>query len=421
MLQWNDLHPYNAVHVVRIPEALDLERLRTVINGTLEKHGLTNLTLDRAQGTYHYRGGPAVCEIKSIACGEDPRPSFHAEIENQLNTAFAQKESFNPFRFFVAVERNSISLGVAYFHAVADAESLVLLMKDIVEAYTGKNGPGVSSPVDLYPPRYDNLLRHRPGVFASRLTALPSMVRAVRCSCRPRYRNAENLDNGFTYFSLKPETLLSLIKAGKSRGITLNDLFLALLLRGISPLAPERTQAARRRMISVGCIVNIRKDLALGSQRTFGLFLGSFVVSHEVPRGISLMDLAMDIRRQTLEIKRKRLYLGTPLELAVAHFTYSLFSTKRRKKFYQKHYPLWGGATNMNLNSLWAQPPGERPIDYFRAVSTGPATPLVLSVTTVREVVNIGLTYRSTVFSAAEIEHLKADFLATLVTLEAHA
>src|SRR6185369_2067746 len=118
-----------------------------------------------------------------------------------------------------------------------------------------------------------------------------------------------NLDNGFVFFSLKPETLLSLIKAGKSRGITLNDLFLALLMRGLSPLAPERTQAARRRMISIGCIVNIRQDLALGSRRTFGLFLGSFVVSHEVPRGISLMDLAMDIRRQTLEIKRGKLYL----------------------------------------------------------------------------------------------------------------
>ena len=174
-------------------------------------------------------------------------------------------------------------------------------------------------------------------------------------------------------------------------------------------------------MISVGCIVNIRKDLALGTRRTFGLFLGSFVVSHEVPRGISLMDLAQDIRRQTLGIKRRRLYLGTPLELAIARLTFSLFSTSRRKKFYQKNYPLWGGVTNMNLNSLWAQPPGERPIDYFRAVSTGPATPLVLSVTTVRDVVNIGLTYRSTVFSAAEIEQLKTNFHASLGTLEAHA
>jgi hypothetical protein len=65
----------------------------------------------------------------------------------------------------------------------------------------------------------------------------------------------------------------------------------------------------------------------------------------------------------------------------------------------------------MNLNSIWEQPQGERPIDYFRAVSTGPATPLVLSATTVKDVVNIGLTYRSTVFSAAEIEQVERYFL----------
>ena len=59
------------------------------------------------------------------------------------------------------------------------------------------------------------------------------------------------------------------------------------------------------------------------------------------------------------------------------------FSPERRKKFYQKNYPLWGGITNMNLNSLWTSGQKRVPLDYFRAVSTGPATPLVLSVTTV--------------------------------------
>ena len=63
MLQWNDLHPYNAVHVVRIPHALDLERLGKVINSTLETYGITNLTLNRDRGTYHYQGGRgALCD-----------------------------------------------------------------------------------------------------------------------------------------------------------------------------------------------------------------------------------------------------------------------------------------------------------------------------------------------------------------------
>jgi hypothetical protein len=42
----------------------------------------------------------------------------------------------------------------------------------------------------------------------------------------------------------------------------------------------------------------------------------------------------------------------------------------------------------------------------------------VVSVTTVRDWVNIGLTYRTTVFSVPEIEHVKNFFLETVRHLE---
>ena len=145
--------------------------------------------------------------------------------------------------------------------------------------------------------------------------------------------------------------------------------------------------------------------------RAFGLFLSSFLVHHEIPPGIDLADLARDIGRQTLRIKRSRLYLGAPLELAFGRLMTSLFSEPRRRKLYQKHYPLWGGMTNMNLNALWPQPDDARPLEYFRAVSTGPVTPLVVSLTTVGRTANVGLTYRPTVFDAPQIEHIKGCFL----------
>src|SRR4051812_1748283 len=72
MLQWNSMHPYNAVHVVRIPHVLDLDRLTEVINGTLETLGLTGLALDSEAGTFHYRGGPALCEIKTLTADANP-------------------------------------------------------------------------------------------------------------------------------------------------------------------------------------------------------------------------------------------------------------------------------------------------------------------------------------------------------------
>jgi hypothetical protein len=145
---------------------------------------------------------------------------------------------------------------------------------------------------------------------------------------------------------------------------------------------------------------------------TFGLFLGSFTVTHTVPEGISLRELTGDIRRQTLAIKERQLYLATPMELALGRFVLRLFSPERRRTFYQKNYPLWGGLTNMNLNVLWKQPKADGALDYVRGVSTGPVTPLVFSVTTFGDNANVGLSFRRTVFSPEDAEAVKRNFLA---------
>ncbi len=411
MLQWNDLHPYNAVHVVRIPDVLDLGRLKSVITKTLGGKGLTGLELDPRAGTFQYSGEPGPVEIRLLGAGAELSPGFAEEIECQLNTPFAQTARFSPFRFFALSDMDGFSLGLVYFHPVADAESIVYLLKDMVEAYQGKGESGPASMVELYPARRDSLLRYHPGTLARKLASLPLSVRNMRKTYRPYDRDAGDGTNKFMCFSLNPRTLSAMIQVAKSQRITLNDLFLAVLMKAVSLLAPDRARAGRRRNLSLGCIVNSRRHLGVEGRRGFGLFLGSFVVYHEVPKGIKLAELAQDIGRQTLAIKRSRLFLGTAMELTFGRLMMGLFSKQRKRKLYPKHYPLWGGLTNINLNALWPQPEGGRPADYFRAVSTGPVTPLVASITTIGPVANIGLTYRSTVFGTAEIERVKACFL----------
>ena len=298
-----------------------------------------------------------------------------------------------------------------YFHAAADAESVVLLLKAIVNLYLGGGASACLDSPDLYPDSRAHLLRRHPMVVVRRLLGLPAQMLRFRQSHRAGYRDAEDMANGFTCFSVGPGELRSLVAAAKSWRVTVNDLFMALLMKSLSPCAAARVKARKRRKISVGCIVNLRKDLGVDSRRTFGLFLGSFTVTHEVPDGISLRELALKISQQTDLIKRHKLYLGTPLELGLARLVLRFFSPRQRKKFYPKNYPLWGGITNMNLNSLWERDGGKVPLDYFRGVSTGPVTPLVLSVTTIGDRANIGLSYRSTVFSASDIEILERHFM----------
>lgn len=411
MVQWYDLHPYNAVHVVRLSGAVNEERLRHALNARLAQLGLTHLEFDREAGTFRYHGGPWDCPVKFPAFSADPVATLKAEIERQLNTAFIPEGRFSPFRFFVLPATDCFYLGLAYFHPVADAESIVWLLRDLVRVYRSGAEPEISKALNLYPDHRAHLLSRWPGVVAAKLSALPAQTRNLRQSHRPRYHAPQDGSIGFKLFSLPPEHLQRLLARAKSWEVTVNDLLLALLMKSVSPMSVSRAKSAKRNRLSVGCIVNLRRELSMDSARAFGLFLGSFTVTHPLPEGIPLRELAGDIRRQTLAIKQRQLYLATPMELALGRFVLRFFSPERRRTFYQKNYPLWGGLTNMNLNVLWEHSEADGALDYFRGVSTGPVTPLVFSVTTFGGHANVGLSFRRTVFSPEDIQGVYRSFL----------
>jgi NRPS condensation-like uncharacterized protein len=215
-----------------------------------------------------------------------------------------------------------------------------------------------------------------------------------------------------------PKKLRNLMQAAKTWRTTVNDVLLGLLIKSCTPLATLRA-TDRRYRISVGCIVNARKDLAGDAPESFGLHLGSFLITQDLQENLALNGLARNINAVTARIKKDRLYLATTLELSAARFLLAFFSTGRQKKLYQKHYPLWGGLTNMNINSLWPSGSGSEPPDYIRGVSTGPVTPLVLSFTTSGAEANIGLSYRTTVFSRSDVDALASCLLSSLNNPEA--
>ena len=277
---------------------------------------------------------------------------------------------------------------------------------------------GSAARFEVYPPRFDNLLRHQPRVLARKLLALPAEIRAARASRRPTTRADAGGENGFVLLTLSPEQLRALVQTARAWDITVNDLFLALQLQALAPLTGDRLRAKRRQNISVGNIVNIRWDVGQEGAQVFGLFLGSFMVTHAVPAGVGLKPLAQAVRQQTRRINAGRLYLAMPVDLAVARLALKFCSPEQTRKFYQKNRPLWGGITNMNLNPIWQSSGAPLPVDYFRAVCTGPATPLVLSITTAGDAAHVGLSYRTAFFSKPQIETFQAQFLGGWAQLE---
>lgn len=415
MVQWNELHAYNAVHAVRLNGGLEPDRLARVINAVLERRGLTNLMLEARRGAFAYAGGPGQVAVQTVGAG---LAGLTEEVRRQINRAFDPSEPFTPFRCFTAPEPDGFWLGLVYFHAVADAEAIVRLVQEMAAAYFRQQGGEVSEVPELYPRRLDLLLRQHPKVFACRCLALPVQIRNLRSSCRAPDPDPANRECGVRLFTVESQAWRGIMGRARQWQVTVNDLLLATLLHALAPLATHRRlKHTRRRQLSIGCIVNVRKALDVDSRRTFGLFLGAFTVSHPVPEGVRLRQLAEDLCRQTRLIKRQRLFLGVPLELGLARLIFSFSSPERRRRFYPKHYPLWGGITNMNLNPLWPADAIPAAQDYFRAVSTGPTTPLVLSATTVGSHANLALSYRTTVYAEAAIEQVVHSITGSLAEL----
>ena len=55
--------------------------------------------------------------------------------------------------------------------------------------------------------------------------------------------------------------------------------------------------------------------------------------------------------------------------------------------------------------------------DYIRAVSTGPLAPMILAFTMVGDVINVGITFRTTVFRRDAVEGIAAAMLQSIRTL----
>ena len=415
MLRWRGLHPYNAVHVLRVGAPLDAGRLAATLGRVLEGEGLTGLALDAARGSYEYAGGPAPAALAVLPADGDARRAAEAAIERALNAPFPADGAFDPFRFFAIEDGDGFLLGLAYDHFIAGGDSIVVLMKDLHDAYVDPER-FVPRRLGLYPAAYGRLLfRHALRVLTG-LPGLFELVKSCRTTARPRYREGIPADNAFLLRSVDAATLAQALRTAKEWGVTLNDLLLALLLQAMAPLAGER-KGGRRRAMAVASIINLRSDFQPPATTVFGQFLSSFRVTHPMPAGQELVALARDVRAQTRRTKERKLYLQTLLGIAGSGLVWRRLPPESRARFHAKNYPVWGGVTLLNVDALWREA-GDGPLpDYFRGVPTGPMAPLVLAASTVNGALHLGFSWRVAAFDRETVDNAAARLLAGLRSL----
>ena len=424
MLRWRELHPYNPVHVVRVPVALDAERLRAGIAQRLEALGLTGLTLDRTHWRYCYRGGPAAVSLSVLAGGDPTSALLSRTIEREFNRPFVQAAQEQPWRFIAIDEGTAFQLVLVYDHYVASGDSVARLLTHLACALAAPHTVNVPPlrpvPAGRAAGYRDMLLRH-PGWVLRSLLGVPRMVADARQAWRVPFSRVEDGSNAYLGVQVDAARTAALRAAAKAWGVTFNDLLLACLLLALSPLAAKRRAAPRRNRLAVASILNMRRDLRPDARDALSPFLAAFRVSHTVPDGIGLQQLAQAVQRQSARVKRHHLYLQSLLALGVSALLWPWLTPLQRMDFYPKHFAVWAGITSLDLNQIWAQGEGADTtgLDYFRAVPTGPLCPLVLAVSSVHDHLHLGFSFRTSAFSREAVNALAAALLQQADALQA--
>jgi hypothetical protein len=420
MLRWRELHPYNAVHVVRIEHRLDRSRLTAIIEREMAALGLTGFALDAKRRRYAWTGGPAQTELTIHAGGSAPMRTLERAVERALNAPFQAEGRFNPFRYFCIDNGSWFHLGLAYDHVIAGGDSIALLLRGIAARFANDAAATHAAvPLARYPPTYGRLFLRHAWTLMRGVPQLRGMAASSRRSVRPPNPHGQDPRNAFAYCRLDAAEFGALARAAKRWDVTLNDVLLALLLEALAPFAGERDPKHARHELGVASIVNLRRDLGIDPGATFGQFLSSFRISHALPPGIPLEQLARDVRAETAPIKRRKLYLQSLLAVALSSFVWRFLTPERRARFHAKNYPVWGAVSMLDVNALWASAGGPMPPpEYIRAIPTGPLAPLVVAATTAGDVLHLGISYRTAAFSAENIDKMAAHFVASARRLD---
>jgi len=406
--QWDQVHPYNAAQILKIRGNGDVQALQNAWHDALNDLGLGRVRFDGGAYGYERLNG----ELRQYGVQRAPAGTTLEDwVSQQLNRRF-DNPGEPPFRPFFIAGDGHYHAGVIYHHWVADSVSIRTVLEEwFVRLYDPARSRRI--PVRLADCGYREFFRLSRGVAAVGHGLLSSArwasgFRRVRRVVVPPQTD---LNVRWAVRTAPPGTLGPLHAAARARHCTLNDVFMAAIARACDRHVPLK-QRPHRKGLALGAIVDLRPYFGRELSDAFGLFLGFTNVICK-PRDLEdVHRLVAAIARQNRQQKRLGIPQTSAMRMLAGVAAGRMISADRMVDFYQKHLPLAGGISNVNMNRSWATRYHPDPLmDYIRVSPTGPMMPLVFATTTLGEQFHFALTYRPSVVPPERIDAIAETFV----------
>lgn len=397
MLRWDRLHPYNAVHAVRVTGRADLEALRTAAWEVAKKAELGEFAVNYYGTSYEYRPLQVV-RVQEVVSGENDEARLSEIMTEEINTPFHGKVH-HPIRWTVFNEREGAGhyIVLCYHHAIADAHGIERFLAAVLRRYIGLPPSADDAHLTTRLTRLKRSLRPKAGI-------IDHLIGQTRLSYRHREMRRvhkmpdERLGGDYTAIAVRTvqNGFIEQLAAGcERRGVGVNDALIAAFASAIAEQTPDRHTSRRRRHLALATVVGARRNLPPEQANDFGVCLTSILAVLRRP-DIPMEELVQDVARQTRALKTNpaRAAAETNLRYFAIRWLWWLATVKHERRSYRRVFPICGGVSTVYVDQDRFADLSSRVTRYIRACPTGPVMPLILGPTVFKGAMELGLTYR---------------------------
>lgn len=418
MLLWGRIHPYVAVHALRLRGAARPDDWCAAATAACKAAGLGRLHIF---GTDRYRfDGDVAVEVDRRAAANDPLAAVARVADAAMNRPFASGPH-SPFRWCMFDEAAGAAhwIVLAYHHVVADAAAIEALLQRILVRYWAALEPAAGREPGLAPAplraaadAVDDPFRgavRRTGVLATLRRAV-RMYRAFRAVHKMQDERGRGDQTHSIVRAGSVELYSGLRAACAQRGVGMNDALLAALCGAIKDAAPDRVVSRKRRKIALGTVLSGRRLAPQAWENRFGVCLTDGLLLIDDP-DVPDDELLREVARQGSELKKNPLAFAalSMLRLFLVRRIWPLFMVRQERRSYRRVFPLCGGVSTYVASASQFGRAAAQVLDYVRVCPPGPATPIVLAPTVYDGRLSLALTCRESCLSAARAEQFLCD------------